>query len=88
MTTLVPSAELAEKFGKNAKDTGNVSVQIALITQRINYLSPHFLTHKKDHAGKRGLMKLIGKRKGLLRYLQNGDEAAYQKLIKELGLRK
>jgi len=79
---------VAEKFGKNAKDTGSVAVQVALLTQRINTLAPHFESHAKDFAGKRGLMKMIGKRKGLLRYLQNRSEEQYQQLIKELGLRK
>jgi small subunit ribosomal protein S15 len=80
--------EMAKKFGKTAKDTGSVSVQVALITQRIGELTSHFEKHKKDHSGMRGLMKMIGRRKSLLKYLQEKDEKGYLKLISELGIRK
>lgn len=72
----------------NPKDTGSPEVQIALITNRINYLSKHFETHKHDHHSKTGLMKLVGKRKRLLEYLKKEDITRYSNLIKKLGLRK
>lgn len=72
----------------NDKDTGSPEVQIALITQRINYLTEHFSTHKQDHHSKRGLMKLVGQRKRLLEYLKQQDVKRYESLIKKLKLRK
>ena len=72
----------------NPKDTGSPEVQIALITNRINYLSEHFETHKHDYHSKTGLMKLVGKRKRLLEYLKKEDQKRYSNLIKKLGLRK
>ena len=86
--TTQTNAELVKKFGKTATDSGSPGVQVALLTERINTLTSHFDKHSKDHSGKRGLMKMIGKRRTLLKYLQNKDEAGYQKLISELGLRK
>jgi small subunit ribosomal protein S15 len=73
---------------KNAKDTGSVEVQIALLTERINTLTPHLSNNKQDVHSKRGLMKIIGKRRRLLKYVRNQEEGRYQKLIKELGIRK
>jgi small subunit ribosomal protein S15 len=81
-------AKITEKFGKNAKDTGSVEVQIALLTERINTLTPHLSNNKQDVHSKRGLMKIIGKRRRLLKYVRNQEEGRYQKLIKELGIRK
>ena len=72
----------------HAKDSGSPEVQIALITSRINYLSEHFETHKQDHHSKRGLLKLVGRRKRLLAYLKKQDPQRYEKLIKKLKLRK
>jgi small subunit ribosomal protein S15 len=81
----------SEIIGDNrihTKDSGSPEVQIALITSRISYLSTHFETHKHDHHSKRGLLKLVGRRKRLLAYLKNQDQKRYEILIKKLGLRK
>jgi small subunit ribosomal protein S15 len=88
MVTKEKVAELVSKFGGSAKNSGAVEVQVALITERIKTLSTHFEKNKKDHSGMRGLMKLIGQRKSLLKYLANKDAAKYNKLIADLGLRK
>jgi len=88
MVTTERRAELATKFGKTATNTGSVEVQVALLTERIKTLTPHFEKNKKDHSGMRGLMKMIGQRRSLLKYLSATDEARYTKLIGELGLRK
>ncbi|MDE7468669.1 MAG: 30S ribosomal protein S15 [Desulfovibrionaceae bacterium] len=77
-----------ERFAKSANDTGSPEVQIALLTQRINHLTEHFAKHKKDHHSKTGLLRLIGKRRNLLGYLERKDVLRYRALIKELGLRK
>ena len=69
-------------------DTGSPEVQVALLTERINDLADHLKTHKKDHASRRGLLKMVGKRSALLRYLTAKDRQRYQKLIERLGLRK
>lgn len=81
-------AELVKKFGGNAKNTGSIEVQVALLTERIKSLTPHFEKNKNDHSGMRGLMKLIGQRRSLLKHLSIQDEARYTKLINELGIRK
>lgn len=88
MSTTATRAELAKKFGKTEKNTGSVEVQVALLTERIKDLTPHFEKNKKDHSGMRGLMKMIGRRRSLLKYLSDKDEPRYAKLIQELGLRK
>ena len=80
--------ELVKKFGQNESDTGSTEVQVALLTARINHLTEHFRTHKKDHTGRRGLLRLVGQRRNLLTYLRNQDLEKYRGLIKELGLRK
>ncbi len=77
-----------EKFGRHDKDTSSPEVQIALITSRLDYLRDHFATAKKDHHSRLGLMKMVGRRKRLLKYLQVNNELAYRKLITDLGLRK
>ena len=82
------NADLVKKFGKTATDSGSPGVQVALLTERINTLASHFEKNSKDHSGKRGLMKMIGRRRSLLKYIQMKDEAGYQKLIADLGLRK
>jgi small subunit ribosomal protein S15 len=69
-------------------DTGSPEVQVALLTARINELNEHFKAHKKDHASRRGLLKMVSKRSGLLAYLRDTDRARYLKLIGSLGLRK
>jgi small subunit ribosomal protein S15 len=81
-------AALIAKYGKNEKDSGKAEVQIALLTTRINQLTEHFGTHKKDHAGRRGLMMLVGKRRRLLDYLISRDIERYRAIIKELNIRK
>lgn len=88
MITAQKSAELAKKFGNTEKNSGSVEVQVAILTERIKNLTPHFEKNKKDHSGMRGLMKMIGQRRSLLKYLSAKDEARYLKLIKELDLRK
>ena len=76
------------KFGKNDKDTGSPEVQIAMLTQRINQLTEHLRTHKHDHYSRRGLLKLVGRRRRFLNYLHRKDLEGYRALIKELGLRR
>ncbi|MBD3411064.1 MAG: 30S ribosomal protein S15 [Ignavibacteriales bacterium] len=80
--------ELAEKFGENPNDTGKSEVQIAILTTRINDLKDHFQEHKRDHASRRGLMKMVGKRRKLLNYLMKKDIERYRAIIKELNIRK
>jgi len=80
--------EILKKFRVHEKDTGSPEVQIALLTRRINELNEHFKTHKKDYHSRRGLLKLVGRRKRLLEYLKRKDYDRYKKLIKELSLRK
>jgi small subunit ribosomal protein S15 len=80
--------ELIEKFGENEADTGKAEVQIALLTERINGLTEHLRTHQKDHYSRRGLLKLVGRRRRFLNYLQKKDLEGYRALIKELGLRR
>jgi len=75
------------KFQVEETDTGSSPVQVAVLTERINYLTDHFRAHKKDHHGRRGLLAMISKRRRLLAYLRRTDLAGYRKLIKELGLR-
>ena len=80
--------DIITKFGRNNQDTGSPEVQIALLTERINQLTEHFKTHKKDFAGRRGLLGMVGQRRNLLNYVRSTDVERYRKLIKELGLRK
>lgn len=81
-------AEIIKKYGKTAKDSGTAEVQIALLTERINTLTAHFEGHKKDHASRRGLMQMVGKRRRLLDYLMEKDIERYRSIIKELNIRK
>jgi small subunit ribosomal protein S15 len=76
------------KFGRTEKDTGSSEVQIALLTERVNQLSEHFKSHKKDHHSRRGLLKIVSQRRRLLDYLKSKDVARYSALIQELGLRR
>jgi small subunit ribosomal protein S15 len=69
-------------------DTGSAEVQIALLTERINHLADHLRTHKKDHASRRGLLKMVGKRNSLLKYIAKNDPDRYRETIQKLGLRK
>lgn len=80
--------KVIKEFGKNEKDTGATEVQIALLTQRIIELTEHFKENKKDHNSRRGLMKLVGQRHRLLKYLQREDQERYKKVLKSLKLRK
>ncbi len=80
--------EILGKHGRHDTDTGSPQVQIALLTQRINELTEHLRTHPKDHYSRRGLLKLVGRRRRLLDYLQRKDLEGYRALIRELGLRR
>ena len=80
--------EIIAKFGRTPRDTGSPEVQIALLTERINHLTEHLKIHKKDHHSRRGLLKLVGQRKGLLKYFMQKDILKYRELIAELGIRK
>ena len=79
--------EIIEKFAQSKNDTGSVQVQVALLTERINELTEHLKANKKDNHSRRGLLKLVGKRKGFLSYLENRDIEAYRALKKELNIR-
>jgi len=81
-------AALVEGYRTHDTDTGSPEVQVALITERINDLTGHFKVHKKDHQSRRGLLKLVGQRRRLLRFLRNQEPARYQALIQALGLRR
>lgn len=76
-----------EKHRQHGTDTGSTKVQVAVLTERINYLTEHFRTHAKDHHGRRGLLKMVGQRKRLLKYMQRTDIEGYRKIIADLGLR-
>ena len=80
--------EVIQKFGRGDQDTGSPEVQVALLTARINELTEHLREHKKDHHSRRGLLKLVGKRRRLLDYHKSRDLDGYRKLIQELGLRR
>lgn len=80
--------ELIKEFGKNEKDTGSAEVQIALLTERINELTGHLKVHKKDHHSRRGLLMMVGQRRGLLNYVAKQDIERYRAVIKKLGLRR
>ncbi len=80
--------DIIKEFGSNEKDTGSTEVQIALLTTRIKELTEHFKVHKKDHASRRGLLKLVGQRRKLLKYLKKTDLEGYRAILKRLNLRK
>ena len=80
--------EIIDRFKLHEKDTGSTEVQVALLSNRIEYLTDHFRTHKKDHHSRRGLLKLVGQRRRLLNYLKRTDVNRYKQIIDELGLRK
>ncbi|MFQ5705925.1 MAG: 30S ribosomal protein S15 [bacterium] len=79
---------LIKEYGDSEKDSGKTEVQIAMLTKRINQLTPHFNEHKKDHHSRRGLLKMVGKRRRLLDYLAKKDIERYRKVIKQLGIRR
>ena len=78
---------IIQKYQQHATDLGSARLQIALLTERINYLTDHFRTHAKDHHGRRGLLKMVGKRRRLLDYLKRTDVQEYRTLVQDLGLR-
>lgn len=80
--------DIIDKFRSHESDTGSAEVQIALLSARINHLTEHFKTHMKDHHSRRGLLKLVGRRRRLLDYLKSKDVERYRSVIKELGIRK
>lgn len=87
---LAPEQKLAlvEKHRVHGTDTGSPEVQVALLTERIRYLTEHFKTHQKDHHSRRGLLKLVSQRRRLLEYVKRSDVSRYQKIIAQLGLRR
>ena len=84
----IKKSEIVAKFQRQAGDTGSPEVQVALLTARINELTPHFKEHKKDHHSRRGLLKMVSRRRKLLDYLKRTDVDAYRKLIDAFNLRK
>ncbi|NLM45869.1 MAG: 30S ribosomal protein S15 [Firmicutes bacterium] len=80
--------DVISQFRLHEKDTGSPEVQIALLTERINYLTEHLKVHKKDHHSRRGLLKMVGKRRGLLNYLKKTDAERYRNILEKLQLRK
>ncbi|HHU51617.1 MAG TPA: 30S ribosomal protein S15 [Firmicutes bacterium] len=80
--------QIIEKYQTHEGDTGSPEVQIAILTERINYLTEHLKIHKKDHHSRRGLLKMVGQRRGLLNYLSKKDIQRYRAIIDRLGLRK
>ena len=80
--------EIVAKYGRGDADTGSTEVQVALLSARINELTEHLRTHKKDHHSRRGLLMLVGKRRRLLRYLERADVERYRALVADLGLRR
>jgi small subunit ribosomal protein S15 len=87
-TNLADKQATITKYGKSDTDTGSTEVQIALLTDRIDHLTEHLKTHKKDHHSRRGLLMLVGKRRRFLDYLADNDVERYRSLIAELGLRR
>ncbi len=81
------AAELMKEYGKSENDSGSAEVQVAILTERISNLTEHLKVHKKDNHSRRGLMMLIGKRRGLLKYIKDRDIMEYRELIKKLGIR-
>ena len=80
--------QIIEKYKRDEKDTGSPEVQIAILTERINELTEHLKVHKKDNHSRRGLLKMVGKRRNLLNYLAKKDINRYREIVKQLGLRK
>lgn len=88
MLTNEKKKEIMEKFQVHPTDTGSPEVQVAILTEKITYLTEHFRVHKKDHHSRRGLYKMIGHRRNLLNYLREKDVNRYRELIQTLGLRR
>ena len=87
-TETVDKKNIVADNRRHDEDTGSVEVQVAILTARVNHLSEHLKIHKKDHSSRRGLLKMVGKRSSLLKYLARIDNDRYRALIKKLGLRK
>ncbi|HHY91924.1 MAG TPA: 30S ribosomal protein S15 [Firmicutes bacterium] len=85
--TSTKKQDIIDKFKLHEQDTGSPEVQIAILTERINYLTEHLKEHKKDHHSRRGLLKMVGRRRGLLNYLRERDVERYRNLVDKLGLR-
>jgi len=81
-------AEIIKEYGRTPQDTGSPEVQIALLTERINQLTEHLKNNKKDHHSRRGLLKMVGQRRGLLEYLKRTNIESYRELLERLNLRK
>ena len=88
MLSVEEKKAIVAEFGANENDTGSPEVQIALLTNRITYLTEHLRSHTKDHASRRGLLKLVGQRRNLLGYLQKHDLDRYRAILEKLNLRK
>ena len=88
MLSVEEKKEIIAKFGANENDTGSPEVQIALLTSRVIYVTGHLRSHKKDHASRRGLLKLVGQRRNLLEYLKKHDLNRYRAILEKLNLRK
>ena len=88
MAATINKQEIIAKYGRTPNDTGSPEVQIALLTARISLLTDHLKMHKKDHHSRRGLLKMVGQRRGLLDYLKKTDLEGYRTLIEKLGIRK
>ena len=86
--TTVQKQEIIDRYRLHNSDTGSPEVQVAILSERITYLTDHFKTHAKDHHSRRGLIKLVGQRRRLLNYLKDKDIERYRALIEQLGLRK
>ena len=86
--TTVQKQEIIDRYRLHHSDTGSPEVQVAILSERITYLTDHFKTHAKDHHSRRGLIKLVGQRRRLLNYLKNKDIERYRTLIEQLGLRR
>ena len=86
--TVEDKRKIVSEYRTHDKDTGSPEVQIAILTKRINELTDHLRTHKKDHSSRRGLLKMVSKRNSLLKYLTREDRTRYQQIIGKLGLRK
>ena len=88
MITAAKKAEIIKEYQLKEGDTGSPEVQVALLTERINHLNEHLKSHKKDHHSRRGLLMMVGQRRGMLQYLAKVDIERYRSLIERLGLRK
>ena len=88
MLTKEKKSTIIDDYKINDSDTGSPEVQIAILTSRINELTEHLKTHKKDHSSRRGLLKMVGTRSALLKYVRNKDMSRYREIIQKLGLRK